>query len=63
MYKKIFEQFSGMLITLRKENKKRDLMRNNRHVWGYITALADYNIISFEEFQALALDLRLVEGA
>ncbi len=63
MYQKIYNQFSGWLTDLRNKNKTKDLMRSNRHVWGYITALVDYNIITNEEYQVLTMDLRLAEGA
>ncbi len=63
MYQKIYNQFSSWLLGLREKNNKKDLMRSNRHVWGYITALVDYKIITHEEYQALAMDLRLGEGA
>jgi len=63
MYKKIFTQFSSWLTGLRDKNKKKDLMRSNRHVWGYITALVDYKIITNEEYQVLTTDLRLAEGS
>jgi len=63
MYQKLYNQFSSWLFGLREKNNKKDLMRSNRHVWGYITALADYNIITHEEYQTLTMDLRLAEGA
>jgi hypothetical protein len=63
MYKKIFNQFFPWLTKLREKNKKKDLMRSNRHVHGYITALVDYNIITTEEYEILTTDLRLAEGS
>lgn len=63
MYQKIYNQFSSWLTKLRNDNNKKDLMRSNRHVWGYITALVDYKIITNEEYQTLTIDLRLAEGA
>lgn len=63
MYKKLYGQFSPWLKKLRDQNKRKDLMRSNRHVWGYITALVDYKIITNEEYQTLEMDLRLAEGS
>jgi len=63
MYQKIYNQFSPWLAGLRNKNNKKDLMRSNRHVWGYITALVDYKIITNEEYQTLTIDLRFAEGS
>ncbi len=63
MYQKLYNQFSPWLTGLRNKNNKKDLMRSNRHVWGYITALVDYDVISMEVYQTLEMDLRLAEGA
>lgn len=63
MYQKIYNQFHDCLVTLRNKNNKKDLMRMCRHVWGYITALVDYKVITFEEYQALTMDLELGKGS
>jgi hypothetical protein len=63
IYEKIYNQFYSWLDNLRNKNKTKDLMRSTRHVLGYITALADYDIITSKEYQDLIDDLRLSEGS